>query len=234
MNTLPSAVAALGLASLCACGGSGGAPAALPVHATAPASMQAGYVAYTYPSSLPAVSVIANANGAVASIAFNGKPSALGGFDAGGNATTVDGGFDKVLAVAGSAALQLCRATADGTGGFKSVYSMAQASAEPASPAELRGKKFKVYQDCVYSHDASINADGSLTTDARTETPAAVSAAFGAAGYTFTELGVTANIKAVAYRLTANGATRYIIADRGNVVPYLGTVAYSALWVSVP
>jgi hypothetical protein len=158
-------------------------------------------------------------------------------FDSAGNATAVNGDFTKVIAFGGGSAIQLCRNTnesMDGTAGFKSAYSMALANSQPVGLDEILGKSFKVYEDCVFSYDAKLNIDGSLTTDEDTETAATVVAAFSQNGYTFTEAGVSANIKAAAYRVTVNGMTYYAVIDRGNVVPYNGTVAYNALWISNP
>lgn len=222
--------------ALSACGG--GSSSHNPVAMSAAAPSTGSFMAFSSPNTLPASTGMSSRNGnGATTMVIGGKTANMSVFDSAGNATAVNGDFTKIIAFGSSSAIQLCRSTnesTDGTAGFKSAYSMALANAQPVGLDEIVGKSFKVYEDCAFSYDAKLNIDGSLTTDEETEDAATVAAAFSQNGYTFTEAGVSANIKAAAYRVTVNGMTYYAVIDRGNVVPYTGTVAYNALWISNP
>ncbi|WP_334189129.1 hypothetical protein [Noviherbaspirillum sp.] len=224
------------VATLAACGGGSSSNNTAVTSTTAPAA--GSYLAFSSPNIVPPSTGTASVNGSgTATMVVGGKTANMSGFDIAGNATAVTGDFTKVIAFGGNSAFQLCRNadnSMDGTAGFKSAYSMTVANAQPVGLDEILGKSFKVYEDCAFSYDAKLNVDGTLTADEDSETAATVAAAFSPGGHTFTEAGVSANIRAAAYRITVNGTTYYAVIDRGNVVPYNGTVAYNALWISNP
>jgi hypothetical protein len=224
------------IAALSACGGGSSSTPTAMTNAIVPVA--GSYLAFSSPNIVPPSTGTASVSGnGAATVVVGGKTATMSGFDNAGNATGVTGDFTKVIAFGGNTAYQLCRNadnSMDGTAGFKSAYSMALANAQPVGLNEILGKSFKVYEDCAFSYDAKFNIDGTLTTAEDTETAATVAAAFSQGGHTFTDAGVTANIKAAAYRITVNGTTFYAVIDRGNVVPYNGTVAYNALWISNP
>ncbi len=229
-NTVLLALSMVGVLSACGGGNSPNTSAATPTVGS--------FVAFSSPNTVPASTgtVSANGNGTMTMV-IDGKKAALSAFNGSGNATAVNGDFTKVIAFGGNSTVQLCRNadnSMDETAGFTSAYSMAWANAQPVGLDEILGKSFRVYEDCAFSYEAKLNADGTLTTDEDTETAATVAAVFSQGGHTFTEAGVSANIKAAAYRVTVNGATYYAVIDRGNVVPYNGSVAYNALWISNP
>lgn len=139
----------------------------------------------------------------------------LSDFDAGGNATAIEGQFSQLRSFHGNF-LQVCGATV--SPGLGSSFVMVNSSATEVGIAELAGKSFTFYEGCADSGERmTFNADGS----ASYSEPGAALTLSSAANMrqVFSAGGKTEDDGEVyyfrAYKLTVGQRTHYVIVDLG-------------------